>query len=120
MPTLPAPSRLVYGVKFPSRETFPEGVPYRAPLKRNSPVWLRLLFELPTEEVIKAELLCYRWLYRFDQRSASLVFLDRGILSFAFHQVLSSGAVPLDVGESLEFHVVVLMVPLQYEMPTMT
>jgi len=65
------------------------------------------------EEVIKAELLCYRCPYRFDQRSASLVFLDRGILSFAFHQVLSSGAVPLDLGESLEFHAVVLMVPLQ-------
>jgi len=48
------------------------------------------------EEVIKAELLCYRCPYRFDQKSAFLVFLDRGILSFAFHQVLSSGAVPLD------------------------
>jgi len=64
--------------------------------------------------VIKAELLCYQCSYRFDQRTASLIFSDRGILNFAFHQVLSSSAVPLDLGESLEFHVVVLMVPLHY------
>jgi len=78
-------------------------VPGLAPLTRSNS---------QQEEVIKAELLCYRCPYRFDQ-SASLVFLDRGILSFAFHQVLSSGAVPLDLGEFREFHVVALMVPLQ-------
>jgi len=76
-------------------------VPCLAPLTRSNS---------QPEEVIKAELLCYRCPYRFDPRSASLVFLDRGILSFAFHQVLSPGAVPLDLRESREFHVVVLMV----------
>ena len=32
-----APSRLVYGGRFPSLETFPEGVLHRAPLKWNCP-----------------------------------------------------------------------------------
>ena len=63
-----------------------------------SPVRFHLHKSNPqSPEVIEAN--CCRYLrpVPIDQRSASLVFADRGILSFDFlHQGLSSGAVPLD------------------------
>jgi len=69
-----------------SAERSSENWSWSKPLKRNIRGLAPLTVRTPNQRKwLKPNCLCYRCPYRFDQRSASLVISDRGILCFDFH-----------------------------------
>jgi len=78
----PGPFKVSLWREVSLRETFPEGVPYRAPLKRNIPDLAPLARSNFQPRKWLKPIDRYLRLNRFDQRSASLVISDRGIFEF--------------------------------------